>query len=43
MVFSIDIPMFGAPWGGLRIEGGYLVGPGGAEPLQSLPREIHRI
>jgi len=43
MVFSIDIPMFGAPWGGLRIEGGFLVGPEEAEPLQSLPREIHRI
>ena len=43
MVFSVDIPMFGAPWGGLRIEGGYLVGPGGAEPLQGLPREIHRV
>ncbi len=43
MVFSVDIPMFGAPWGGLRIEGGFLVGPEGAEPLQSLAREIHHI
>jgi len=43
MVFSVDIPMFGAPWGGLRIEDGFLVGPGGAEPLQGLPREIHRV
>jgi Xaa-Pro dipeptidase len=43
MVFSVDIPMFGAPWGGLRIEDGYLVGPGGAKPLQGLSREIHRI
>ena len=43
MVFSVDIPMFGAPWGGLRIEDGYFVGPAGAEPLQDLPREIHRI
>ena len=42
MVFSIDIPMFGAPWGGLRIEDGFLIGPEGAEPLQSLPREIYR-
>jgi Xaa-Pro dipeptidase len=43
MVFSVDIPMFGAPWGGLRIEDGYLVRPGGAEPLVGLPREIHRV
>lgn len=43
MVFSIDIPMFGAAWGGLRIEDGFLIGPEGAEPLQSLTREIHRI
>ena len=42
MVFSVDIPMFGAPWGGLRIENGFLIGPEGAEPLQRLPREIHR-
>ena len=43
MVFSVDIPMFGAPWGGLRIEDGFLIGTDGAEPLQSLPRDIHRI
>jgi Xaa-Pro aminopeptidase len=43
MVFSVDIPMFGAPWGGLRIEDGYLIGAKGAESLTSLPREIHRI
>ena len=43
MVFSIDIPVFGAPWGGLRIEDGFLIGPEGSEPLQGLPREIHRV
>jgi Xaa-Pro aminopeptidase len=43
MVFSVDIPMFGAPWGGLRIEDGFLVGPEGAEPLQALSREIHQV
>ena len=43
MVFSVDIPVFGAPWGGLRIEDGFLIGPEGAEPLQCLSREIHRI
>ena len=43
MVFSVDIPMFGAPWGGLRIEDGFRIGPEGAEPLQRLPRELHRI
>jgi Xaa-Pro aminopeptidase len=34
MVISIDIPMFNAPWGGLRIESGYLITSTGAEPLQ---------
>ena len=31
MIISIDIPMFNAPWGGLRIENGYLITAGGAE------------
>ena len=38
MVLSIDIPFFFAPWGGLRIEDGFLVGASGAEPLQTLSR-----
>jgi Xaa-Pro aminopeptidase len=42
MVFSVDIPMFFATWGGLRIEDGFLIGKDGAEPLQTLPREMHR-
>jgi Xaa-Pro aminopeptidase len=37
MVVSIDIPLFGAPWGGLRIEDGYLVNEDGAEPLNDTP------
>lgn len=37
MVISIDIPMFNAPWGGLRIENGYRIIPGGAEPLHNTP------
>jgi Xaa-Pro aminopeptidase len=33
MVISIDIPMFNTPWGGLRVESGYLITASGAEPL----------
>ena len=43
MVFSVDIPVFGAAWGGLRIEDGFLIGPEGAEPLQDLSREIYKV
>jgi len=37
MVLSIDVPVFHAPWGGLRIEHGYLVTQTGVEPLAPLP------
>ncbi len=37
MVISIDIPMFNTPWGGLRIEDGYAITAGGAEPLNRTP------
>ena len=37
MVFSIDIPMFHTPWGGLRVEDGFHITGDGAVPLQSLP------
>jgi Xaa-Pro aminopeptidase len=37
MVLSIDIPVFDAPWGGLRIENGYLIGENGAESLAEFP------
>ena len=34
MVFSIDVPLFHAPWGGLRYEDGFLITAKGAEPLE---------
>jgi Xaa-Pro aminopeptidase len=37
MVISIDIPIFNAPWGGLRIEDGYLITATGAEHLHDTP------
>jgi Xaa-Pro aminopeptidase len=37
MVLSVDVPLFHAPWGGLRYECGYLVTADGAEPLARLP------
>jgi Xaa-Pro aminopeptidase len=37
MVLSVDVPLFHAPWGGLRYEYGYLVTETGAEPLAPLP------
>jgi Xaa-Pro aminopeptidase len=42
MVISIDIPLFNAPWGGLRIEDGYLITSGGAEPLNRTPYLIQK-
>jgi len=42
MVISIDIPMFNAPWGGLRVENGYLIAARGAEPLHQTPHRIQR-
>lgn len=42
MVISIDIPMFDAPWGGLRIEDGYVITATGAEPLNRTPYEIQK-
>src|SRR5699024_3490251 len=42
MVFSIDIPLFFAPWGGLRYESGYVIGANGAEPRQSLSEDVIR-
>jgi Xaa-Pro aminopeptidase len=37
MVLSIDVPLFHAPWGGLRFEDGYLITETGAEPLDDFP------
>jgi Xaa-Pro aminopeptidase len=42
MVISIDIPMFNTPWGGLRIENGYLITERGAEPLHDTPYLIQK-
>ncbi len=42
MVISVDIPLFHTPWGGLRIENGYLITAGGAEPLHHTPMWIEK-
>jgi Xaa-Pro aminopeptidase len=42
MVISIDIPMFNTPWGGLRIESGYLITARGAELLHDTPSWIQK-
>jgi Xaa-Pro aminopeptidase len=42
MVISIDIPLFNAPWGGLRIEDGYLITAEGADPLHQTPYWIQK-
>ena len=42
MVISIDIPVFNTPWGGLRIEDGYVITASGAEPLNRTPYEIRK-
>lgn len=42
MVISVDIPLFNTPWGGLRIEDGYLITTAGAEKLHDTPYAIER-
>jgi Xaa-Pro aminopeptidase len=42
MVISIDIPMFNTPWGGLRIESGYLITASGSELLHDTPLQIQK-
>jgi Xaa-Pro aminopeptidase len=42
MIVSIDIPMFNAPWGGLRVENGYLITDTGAESLHHTPYYIQK-
>ena len=42
MVISIDIPLFDTPWGGLRIEDGYLITVDGAERLSRTPHRLQR-
>ena len=40
MIVSVDIPLFNAPWGGLRVEDGYLIAADGAERLNQTPYVI---
>lgn len=42
MVISVDIPIFHAPWGGLRVENGYLITAAGAESLHETPYWIEK-
>jgi Xaa-Pro aminopeptidase len=42
MCISIDTPMFNAPWGGLRIEDGFLITESGAESLHLTPYLIEK-
>jgi Xaa-Pro aminopeptidase len=42
MVISVDIPMFNAPWGGLRVEDGFLITENGAERLNDTPYKIQK-
>ena len=42
MVISVDIPLFNTPWGGLRIEDGYLVSGAGAERLDTIAYRIQK-
>ncbi|MBK8050008.1 MAG: aminopeptidase P family protein [Anaerolineales bacterium] len=42
MVISVDIPLFNAPWGGLRVEDGYLITETGAEKLHETPFWIRK-
>jgi Xaa-Pro aminopeptidase len=42
MVLSVDIPLFDAPWGGLRVEDGFLVTAGGVERLNRTPYRIRK-
>jgi Xaa-Pro aminopeptidase len=42
MIISVDIPLFNAPWGGLRIEDGYLITATGAERLHRTPFWVRR-
>jgi Xaa-Pro aminopeptidase len=41
MIISIDIPIFNTPWGGLRVEDGYLITDGGAERLSPIPYRLN--
>lgn len=40
MIVSVDIPMFNTPWGGLRLEDGYLLTKNGIEKLNNTPYTV---
>ena len=40
MIVSVDIPLFDAPWGGLRVEDGFRITEAGAERLNETPGMI---
>ncbi len=42
MVVSIDIPLFNTPWGGLRMEDGFVITATGAERLNHTPYLIRK-
>ncbi len=42
MIISVDIPMFNAPWGGLRVEDVYLIKGDGVEKLNTTPYVLRR-
>jgi Xaa-Pro aminopeptidase len=42
MVISVDIPLFNTPWGGLRIEDGFLITESGAERLNHTAYRIEK-
>jgi Xaa-Pro aminopeptidase len=42
MVISVDIPLFNTPWGGLRVEDGFLITETGAERLNETVVRIER-
>jgi Xaa-Pro aminopeptidase len=42
MVISVDIPLFNTPWGGLRVEDGFLIVDSGAERLNHTPYKIQK-
>lgn len=42
MVISVDIPLFNTPWGGLRVEDGYVITEHGAQRLHHTPYHIQK-
>lgn len=42
MVISVDIPMFNTPWGGLRMEDGFLITGSGAQRINRTPHKLQK-